>query len=95
MDAIIDAILNGDIQTRRALVHYTTSACTTADGLGGPPKCEPDEADGTLVQTFPILGSEGHPIRPEAIEEALGFAVDGLYAVYYVPEDAYETESES
>ena len=65
VDAIIDAILSGDIEARRALVQYTTSACTTADGLGGPPKCKPDEADGTLVKAFPVLGSEGHHVRPE------------------------------
>jgi hypothetical protein len=92
VDAIIDAILSGDIEARRALVHYTTSACTTADGLGGPPKCEPDEADGTMVKAFPVLGSEGHHVRPELIEDTLGFVVDDLYAVYHVPDEAYQAE---
>jgi hypothetical protein len=49
---VIEAFLFGTVMDRIDLVSYTTTACTTADGLGGPPKCESGEAEGTL---------RGHP----------------------------------
>ncbi|MGD8753630.1 MAG: hypothetical protein PVG14_19535 [Anaerolineales bacterium] len=67
---------------RRSLVEYVSTACTTADGMGGPPKCKPGEAEGTLVEAFPVLATEGHFVRPEDIDSALDFVIKGLYAVY-------------
>jgi len=92
VDAIIDAIVAGGIDARRELVQYTTTGCTTALGLGGPPKCESGEAEGTLVEVFPFLRAEGEYVRRESIDRVLRFAVEGLYAVYRVPDDAYEEE---
>ncbi|MGW8227107.1 MAG: hypothetical protein ACWGOY_15300, partial [Anaerolineales bacterium] len=67
---VIEAILYGSITDRAELVSYTTTACTTADGLGGPPKCEPGEAEGTLVEVLPILAGEGTFSRPESVQSA-------------------------
>lgn len=92
VDAIIDAIVAGGIDARRELVQYTTTGCTTALGLGGPPKCESGEVEGTLVEVFPFLRAEGEYVRRESIGRVLRFAVEGLYAVYRVPDDAYEEE---
>lgn len=101
VDAVIDAVLTGDIDAMRELVHYTITGCTTALGLGGPPKCESNKVDGalvfleeegTLVEVFPFIGSEGGYVQRESIDGVLQFEVEGLYAVYRVPDDAYQEE---
>jgi hypothetical protein len=85
IDSVLDAITNPDIAARIELVSYITSACTTQDGLGGPPKCLPDEVEGTLVDTFPVLYSEGTHVRAENIENAFDFSVSGLITIYHTP----------
>lgn len=83
VDQAIEVILSNDLDARRDLIRYTTAGCTTADGLGGPPKCEPDQADGTPVTYFPVLGpGEGSPVLPENIEVTIDFAVEDLYAAF-------------
>ena len=81
---VVLAILRGSYLDVKALVRYTTTPCTSADGLGGPPKCLPTEADGTLIDAFLLGGSEAHFVRPTEIEPSLQFSVKGLYAVYHV-----------
>lgn len=66
----------------RPLVDFISAACTTADGLGGPPKCKPGEAQGTVVEVFPILDGEGSLARAGEIDSALEIRAKGLYAVY-------------
>jgi hypothetical protein len=89
---VLDSILFGSIDQRRELVSYTTTACTTADGLGGPPKCERGQVEGTLVQVLPILSGEGTFSTPENIDQALDFVVMDLYAIYQVPQDAFQAD---
>lgn len=79
---VLEAFFWGTVEDRRSLVQFLTTGCTTADGLGGPPKCAPGEVQGTLVEVFPIAGVEGHFVRPEEIDRTLEFNVKGLYAVY-------------
>jgi hypothetical protein len=51
--------------------------------MGGPPKCEPDQEEGTLVEKFPILGpGEGQHIDPQDIDHVLDFRVEALEAVF-------------
>jgi len=92
IDHVIDVIMQEDIQGRLDLVRFTTTACTTLNGLGGPPSCEPGEADGTLVESFPVSNGEGHFARPDKIQEVFDFTAQGLFAVYVVPEDAYQKD---
>ena len=92
IDRVIDIFLGPDIEARIELVRYIQFPCTTADGLGGPPKCEGTEADGTVVTAFPVLYSEGTHVRPDEIQKVFGFTVRGLLAVYEVPESAYEAD---
>jgi len=83
LDQLAAVILSNDIQARRDLVHYTTAGCTNADGLGGPPKCQPGQAEGTQVDYLPVLGpGEGAPVLPEMVDESLDFQVEALYAVF-------------
>jgi hypothetical protein len=80
---VLEALFWGTMEDRRALVQYITVGCTTADGLGGPPKCSPGQAEGTLVEVFPVGGAEGAFARPEEIDGTLELlSVEGLYAVY-------------
>ena len=79
---VLEAFFWGATEERRSLVQYISVGCTTADGLGGPPKCAPGEAEGTLVEVFPVGEAEGYFVRPEEIDRTLEFTVDGLYAVY-------------
>jgi hypothetical protein len=89
---VLDAVLFGSIEERRELVSYTTTGCTHADGLGGPPKCDPGQAEGSLVQVLPILSGEGTFSTPQDIDQALDFVVMDFYAVYRVPEDAFKAD---
>ena len=92
IDDVIDAILGSDIGSRIELVRFIQLLCTTADGLGGPPKCEGGETDGEIVTVFPVLYSEGIHVRQEHIREVYDFSVRGLLTVYIVPESAYKTD---
>jgi hypothetical protein len=89
VDQVINTVLEGDINEIRERIKFTTAGCTHVDGLGGPPKCNEDESEGTMVEVLPILGSEGHFIRRSEIHEWQGIDVTGLYAVYLVSENAF------
>jgi hypothetical protein len=92
VDIVIEAIQNGGIDERIDLVRLISTACTTADGLGGPPKCREGEKDGDIVEAFPVSNGEGHHIRPDDFRRVFDFSVRGLMAVYRVPDDAYERD---
>lgn len=92
VDAIIAAFLTNKIEDRRPLMRYLTTPCTTAQGGGGPPKCAPGQADGTLVEVFPFSVAEGEFVRRDGIDRILQFDLTGLYGVYRVPATTYRTE---
>ena len=91
IDDILSAV-SGDASELQSLVRFTTAPCTTADGLGGPPKCREGEADGTLVEVLPVIGGEGGFIRKEEIGSWPGVDAGALYAIYRVSEDALREE---
>jgi len=93
VDAVLAAVESGDPQALRDLVRYTTVGCTNAEGLGGPPKCREGEAEGTLVNVLPFLGSEGHFLHESELSSFPGVNVIGLYAVYVVSDSAYSEEA--
>lgn len=93
IDAVLTAVESGDSQELRDLVRFTTVACTTAEGLGGPPKCRGNETDGTLVHVLPFIGSEGSFLRESELSSFPGVKVIGLYAVYSVSASAYSEEA--
>ncbi len=92
VDAIIEAGLSGDPQALKALIFLSTLPCTTREGLGGPPKCLESEADGTLVEALPVLGSEGGHIRIDEINSWQGIGAARLYAVYRTGSYTYSDE---
>ncbi len=92
IEPVIEAFLYGSLNDRKELVSYSTTACTLADGLGGPPKCEEGEVEGTMVQVLPVSSGEGTFARPDSVDQSLDFTVMGLYAVYRV--DASESQTD-
>lgn len=93
VDAVLVAVESRDPQQLRDLIRFTTVGCTKADGLGGPPKCQDGEAEGTLVEVLAFLGSEGHFLRAADVSDFPGVDVIGLYAVYKVSDAAYSEEA--
>lgn len=93
VDAVLAAVESGDPQQLRDLIRFTTVGCTKAEGLGGPPKCQDGEAEGTLVEVLPFLGSEGHFLHKADVSNFPGVNVTGLYAVYKVSDSAYSEEA--
>lgn len=93
VDAVIAAVESENPQQLRDLIRFATIGCTTADGLGGPPKCQDGEADGTLVEVFPLLGPEGHFIHSTELSSFSGVDVIGIYAAYNVSDIAYSEEA--
>jgi hypothetical protein len=84
IDHILAAVESADIEMLRSLIKFTTAECTQREGLGGPPKCREGEAEGTLVEVLPSIGSEGSFTLKDEIENWPGIPVAGLYAVYEV-----------
>ena len=76
LDAIVRAALDGDATALLSRIGLTTAPCTTAQGLGGPPKCDQapgSPADGTAVEAFPVSSCElgwTYDIQPIATEFA-------------------------
>jgi hypothetical protein len=91
VDEVIAAVLSGDGDVTYPLISFTTAGCTTAEGLGGPPKCLPGQPEGDPVNYLPVLGpGEGVTVPPDEISSLLPFPVESLYGVYRVPDDALE-----
>lgn len=93
VDAILTAVESGDPQQLRDLFRLATVACTKADGLGGPPKCQDEEAEGTFVEVLPFLGPEGNFLREAELSNFPGVNVTDLYAVYKVSDAAYSEDA--
>lgn len=93
VDAAIEAFLSNDINARRELVQYTTAGCTMVMGLGGPPKCTDEQAEGTPVSYFPLLGpGEGVTVLPENIDQTIDVVVDELVAAVRLGQPAVVDE---
>jgi hypothetical protein len=88
LNTIVEAARANDAAALEALVRYEPVPCTTnVQGIGGPPECEPDEADGTPVDVVFATTCEGFYAREGALNFAgLSFGVFGsgnpLYGVY-------------
>ena len=86
VDTIISALLQQDVDTIVSHVQFIQLPCTHQRGLGGPPKCDEGQEEGTVVEVFPILGAEGFYLTPESVH-GLKPNVGELYAVYEVPKN--------
>ena len=93
IDFIIATVLEGNLQEELPLLQFSTHACTHAEGLGGPPKCREGEAEGTIVDSFPFLSSEGYHMRRSEVNDWRGIQASDVYAVYRVSEQVYSDEA--
>lgn len=87
VDGVIGAVLADGAQAVSERAHFTEIGCTTRDGLGGPPKCQAGQPDGTPLSVLPVWAQEGSYLTPETMD-TLRFHVGEVYAVYRVPEGA-------
>jgi hypothetical protein len=85
LQPILSAMLGDTLNDQIAVIQYTRTACATVEGLGGPPSCPDGVVEGTEVEVFPVLGSEGSFVKPEDMETFLDNSrVKSLYAIYRV-----------
>jgi hypothetical protein len=49
IDPVLEALASGDKQALLSLIEFTEAKCTHREGLGGPPKCEEGETEGTSM----------------------------------------------
>ena len=85
VDAVIAAMLSNNADARLALWQPMLAGCTTREGLGGPPKCNAGEAEGTVVEFLPVIGpGEGSTIRSIDVASQLGVPVGKLLGAYRV-----------
>ncbi|MGZ9166544.1 MAG: hypothetical protein ACXW4U_15345 [Anaerolineales bacterium] len=84
VDRVLEAVASGDQQALLSVIQFTEAKCTHAEGLGGPPKCQDGEVEGTPMEVLPFLGSEGSYLRKEELGNWQGIDVSALYAVYEV-----------
>lgn len=86
LDAIIQAVTTHDAERLQDLIHFSSMGCTHTLGMGGPPKCLEEEAEGTLVEGLPVLAAEGWYWRREEVDtivrSILADQPPHLYAVY-------------
>ena len=81
----IDHLLEQDLEKLLALVEFNQQPCTTADGLGGPPKCAEGIENGTIETFFPVLGpGEGAHLNPDQIQTIFDYRDPQLYQVVFV-----------
>lgn len=71
---LVVAVVANDAARVAQMAKYQQVACTTTQGAGGPPKCSPGTAEGTVATVFPTGRCQG-----EWTEDARG-AIAGLMA---------------
>lgn len=82
VDAVIAEVEAGEVAALGDRVRLYEVGCTRRQGLGGPPKCGGDDAEGTVYERFPVAGCS-HGTWAEGAEHAISAALasDGLMAV--------------
>lgn len=88
VDNVLAAVESGMPEELYELIDFTIAPCTTADGLGGPPKCRDGEPEGTQLEVLPFIESHGGFHRRNEMDNRLVIDVSALYAVYRVSETA-------
>ncbi len=90
VDQIAEAAVRGDTIKLAELTGYSHLACSThppaPPKVGDPPKCDPDQADGTVVEALPVTACDGDWVQPvgavDAYQAALAGRSAGLKAEY-------------
>ncbi len=84
LDTALDALRLADAEALGQLIQFQPIACiATPQGIGAPPLCRSDEADGTLVDVLPVSTCELMYVRQDESDWVLDSLAEGeLYAVY-------------
>lgn len=83
LQPILKAVFSGSDEDRLALIQFVNTPCANVEGLGGPPPCPEGVAEGTEMEVFPVLGSEGSLLSLEEVTNMMSdLQVKDLYAVY-------------
>lgn len=82
LHTIVSAVARGDRAALDELVALQSVPCTTAQGAGGPPKCEPGEPDGTVVDVLALASCEGGWARESQIPSTMAQLFDGITRVH-------------
>ncbi|MEZ4517676.1 MAG: hypothetical protein R3C44_12910 [Chloroflexota bacterium] len=94
LDPVLEALAGGDPERIADRFQTLETPCTTADGLGGPPKCEDGVTDGTVVTVFPVLGSEGSFVPAQGILTVVeNMDIGGLFGIYQVTSEPTAEEA--
>jgi hypothetical protein len=94
LDPVLEAVASRDPQAIADRMALLETACTTAGGLGGPPKCADGVADGTLVSVFPMLEAEGtFAAADDLLQVADSLQIAGLFGIYQVTSDTSSAEA--
>jgi hypothetical protein len=89
LDVIVEGVDARDVAALAALIQPTEIGCTHVEGLGGPPKCAPEQAEGDLVWAFPGAACHGYwSDTPAQSVATLVHHTRGLYAAAAVAGDA-------
>ena len=92
VDRVLTAVFTNNPADLTALLSFETAPCTTAEGLGGPPKCKEGEAENTQVEVLPSIGSEGSFTRRNELPEGFLSGPFTLRAVYEVKADVVQED---
>jgi hypothetical protein len=91
VDRVIQIFLAQAFERRTDLIRTLTTGCTTTEYFVGPPLCRAGQVEGTLVEVFPYrMHRASHFAAPDELEVLLEFPLEGVYAVYRVPEAGFE-----
>jgi hypothetical protein len=83
LEPVMKAMFIGLTDDKLALMQFVEIPCANVDGLGGPPPCPEGITEGTALEVFPTLGSEGTLVSREELTNMLvNLQVKSLYAVY-------------
>jgi hypothetical protein len=77
VDRGLDGVLDRRVDQLVSQVALQRMPCTTAAGLGGPPKCREGEVEGTQVDVVFASSCEGFYLRQGELQETLGRFVEG------------------
>jgi hypothetical protein len=79
---VIAAVTARQVGPLERLVQYQQVACTTAQGAGGPPKCQGSDPVGTVYRRFPSGACEGEwAVDAAPVLAQIVTSVGGLYGV--------------
>lgn len=85
LQPIMEAMYSSTTDGMLALMQFIEVPCANVDGLGGPPPCPEGVTEGTALEVFPTLSSEGSLVSREEMTNMLAsLLVKNLYAVYSV-----------